>query len=224
LTMVKKISPGAPAPVRTIGVRQRSVRGIVPKLGSYESTLERDFMELIRFEAEYKTFVHQPLKIEYPGEKGKKRRYTPDGLIHFKDESIKPLLYEIKYREDFRREWRELMPRFRAAKQYCADMGWRFEVFTEREIRTPYLTNIRFLWRFKDVQINSRDSDVLMGILPTAEKFIINDLLRYATDDDESRAVIIPVLWNLIATRAISCDLDEPLTMTSRVWLNGERK
>ncbi|MGV6393349.1 Tn7 transposase TnsA N-terminal domain-containing protein [Pseudomonas caspiana] len=133
-------------PVRSIGVSGRSVTGIVPLMGRFESTLERDLMELVRFDRRVSSFLPQPVKIEYKGDAGEDRSYTPDGLITFQESasSPPPILYEVKYRANFREQWRNLLPKFRAAKSYCAQRGWRFEVYTEREIRTPYLDNVKF--------------------------------------------------------------------------------
>lgn len=149
--MIKKTPDPLALPARKIGVKSRSVSGIVPKMGHYESTLERDFMEIIRFEGRFTSFTAQPLKIEFRGKSRAVEGYTPDGLIYFIEGSNprKPLLFEIKHREDFRKDWRKLMPKFKAAKKYCASVGWDFMVLTEKEIRTPYLTNVKFLWPFK---------------------------------------------------------------------------
>ena len=130
------------APVREIGVSTRGVTGSVPSFGRYESSLERDLMEILRFDPHVERFTPQPLTIEYLDRDGRTRNYTPDGLIHFKADSGShqvPVLFEVKHREDFRKDWKILLPKFRAAKAYCLVQGWRFEVFTEREIRTPYL-------------------------------------------------------------------------------------
>ena len=44
-------------PVRSIGVSGRSVTGIVPLMGRFESTLERDLMELVRFDRRVSSFL-----------------------------------------------------------------------------------------------------------------------------------------------------------------------
>lgn len=54
-------------------------------LGRYESTLERDMMEILRFDSNVRSFLPQLLTIEYRNKEGQKRSYAPDGLIHYKD-------------------------------------------------------------------------------------------------------------------------------------------
>ncbi|WP_158021075.1 TnsA endonuclease N-terminal domain-containing protein [Chromobacterium sphagni] len=94
-------------PVRDIVYNSRSVTGMVPLLGEYESTLERDLMEILRFDPNVEYFTAQPVTIGYCDQFGKMRTYTPDGLIPFKPTASltpQPVLYEVKYRADFRQE------------------------------------------------------------------------------------------------------------------------
>lgn len=213
------------APVRDIGISTRGVTGVVPSFGEYESSLERDLMEILRFDPNVERFVPQPLTVEYFDHNGNLRSYTPDGLIHFKSDGALaaiPVLFEVKYRADFRKDWKILMPKFRAAKAHCLRQGWRFEVFTEQEIRTPYLGNVRFLWAYREQVLSP---DVLHLILKTLWDLdeADPDLLLYALcHDATNRARMIPALWHLVATGAIGCDLNVPLTMRSRIWAEKE--
>ena len=106
-------------PARKIGITTRSVSGVVPGMGRYESSLERDFMELLRFDDSIRSFQAQPVTIDYQRKDGSWGKYTPDGYFKYAEHlALPPVLYEIKYRKDFRDEWKSLMPKFRAAKQY----------------------------------------------------------------------------------------------------------
>lgn len=206
-------------PVRKIGITTRSVSGKVPDFGIYESTLERDFMEMLRFDTSVDKFIAQPLEIEYTDRNQIKRTYTPDGLVRFALESdMIPVLYEIKYREDFRKDWKKLMPKFRAAKEHCYTMGWRFEVYTEKEIRTPYLDNIKFLWPYVErIQTDEMKKHVLTLLWDLNE--CDPDLLLCALCRDKTnRAKMIPIIWHFLATGVIGCDLNKPLTMRTIIW------
>jgi len=208
-------------PVRKIGIGTRSITGRVPSLGKYESTLERDLMEILRFDPDIERFTPQPLTIEYYDQNGKLRSYTPDGLIHFKSTPslyITPVLYEVKYRADFRKDWKTLLPKFRAAKTYCLNHGWRFQVFTEREIRTPYLNNVKFLWPYLEQTPSSEKKIQMLQILSDLDEADPDLLLCALCNDPMNRARLIPALWHLIGIGAIGCDLNIPLTMRSRIW------
>lgn len=173
-------------------------------------------MEIIRFEGAFESFLAQPVKIQYPGQGKKVRSYTPDGLIHFKASlARKPLLYEVKFRENFREKWRELMLAFRAAKSYCEGVGWEFRVFTEVEIRTPFLKNAKFLWPFKDLDADTAMVKALMTKVDD-EAITVEALLDQIEEAD--RTLFIPPLWNLIANRVIHCDLNQTLSLKSLLW------
>lgn len=206
-------------PIRKINSSSRSMTGAVPSFGVFESALERDMMEILRFDQNVLRFTPQPLTIEFRDAVGKTRRYTPDGLIEFKSETqMSPILYEVKFRADFRKDWRTLMPKFRAAKKYCVDRNSRFEVFTEREIRTPYLANARFLWPFRERTFSPELKEQVLSVLWDLEQADPELLLYALRNDPTNRAALIPVVWNLVASGAIGCDLDQPLTMRSPIW------
>ncbi|WP_216891721.1 TnsA endonuclease N-terminal domain-containing protein [Pseudomonas putida] len=204
-------------PVRRIGISGRSVTGVVPLMGRFESTLERDLMEIIRFDLRVNSFLPQPVKIEYKGGAGEGRSYTPDGLITFHEAhpSPQPILYEVKYRANFREQWRILLPKFRAAKSFCDERGWRFEVFTEREIRTPYLDNVKFLWPFRNRQPSPLLRGAVEAVFDSYTEISVGDLLRMLAPAPKQRGELIPVLWHLIADGSIHCDLNLPLSMVT---------
>ncbi len=211
-------------PVRNIAPSARGVTGNVPNFGKYESSLERDFMEILRFDPEIEEFTPQPLTLEYCDQNGKRLHYTPDGLIKFRKSSLRslqPVLFEIKYRGDFRKDWRTLMPKFRRAKSHCLEVGWRFEVFTEREIRTPYLKNVKFLWQFVHRLPEQSMADHVLEVLADLDEADPELLLCALCNDKTNQAAFIPIIWHLVSVGLIDCDLDSPLTMRTVLILPG---
>jgi len=207
-------------PVRKISGTSRGVTGLVPGMGHYESTLERDMMELIRFDRRVRQFTPQPLTIGYRDEAGAARTYTPDGLIQFrhKDPHEPTILYEVKFREDFRESWRAYLPKFRAAKAYCRERGWVFRVYTEVEIRTAYLSNVKFLWPYVARKVDPAMRDHMLNVLWDLGEADPDFLLHALCSDPTGRARLIPVLWHMLASGDIGCDVDSKLTMNSRIW------
>lgn len=211
-------------PVRKITPSTRGVTGLVPNFGQYESSLERDFMEILRFDPEIEEFTPQPLVLEYRDKDGNLRRYTPDGLVKFRKSNsrcLQPILFEIKYRADFRKDWKILIPKFRAAKSYCLLQGWRFEVFTEKEIRTNYLQNVKFLWQYVARIPEQSIMDHILKILSDLEEVDVDFLLCALCNDKATRAELIPVIWHMVAIGTIDCDLDTPLNMRSILTSQG---
>ncbi len=115
-------------PVRKIPKNYSNVTGIASRskaIGQamFESTLERDFITLLEFNSNTKSFEVQPLTIEWRDEKDKSRKYTPDILAFFKPQNKKLILYEVKYRNELSQSWPELRPKFKAAIKYARNKG-----------------------------------------------------------------------------------------------------
>ncbi|TVO31349.1 TnsA endonuclease N-terminal domain-containing protein [Vibrio algivorus] len=204
---------------RQIGITNRSASGVVPDIGSYESALERDFMELSRFDNMIKQIIPQPLTISFFNHQGYESKYTPDGLIYYSEDlNISPILYEIKYRADFRNSWQIQLPKFRMAKKIALSRGWKFKVFTEKEIRTPYLDNIKFLWPYKVRNIEPSMIESVLSVMSDLQEADPALLSASLFSSPKNQALIIPVIWHLVANFRIGCDLSFPLTMHSTIW------
>lgn len=206
-------------PVRNVSRTSRGLTGVVAEMGRFESTLERDMMELVRFDRNVSQFVPQPLVIRYRRADDKVCTYTPDGLIHYRASSREPsVLYEVKFREDFRNAWREYLPKFRAAKAFCQERGWSFCVFTEKEIRTTYLSNVKFLWPYLGRKVDPAIRDHVLTVLWDLQGADPDFLLHALSSLPSGRGHLIPVLWHMVAVGDIGCDLDEKLTMATPIW------
>lgn len=217
------ISPilGASEPVRKIGIQSRSITGTMPNGNRYESSLERDLMILLDFDPFVYLYSPQPLTIPYQTPDGKWHHYTPDGLIEWHQDvpihDKRPILVEVKYREAFKGEFRSLMPKFRAATKFAQEQDWVFQIFTEDRIRTPFLSNAKFLTSYKvqrDVPMEQLIEDSLRNISPTTPQTLMTHLFR----DKWNQAKLIPIIWGMIARREIACDLSLPLTMATEIW------
>lgn len=210
-------------PVRKIPIGTRSVTGQHAKSGArYESSLERDFYELMTLDPMVDHIEEQPVCIEYRDESGKRRRYTPDALVTFKSSSKSitvrpPLLCEVKYREDFKAQFTELRRKFRAACVYSKERGWRFKVFTDETIRTTTFANMHFLAGYRDRSPIEVDMNLLLECLSQVKSTTPAALLAMITNDDWKKAGLIPVLWWLIANFRVHTDLTVPLTMHSTI-------
>ena len=220
-----------PKPVRNMLPSSRSIRGQLSssKVGrppQYESALERDLLMLLDFDDGVEFFCEQPVTIEYLHE-GCVRHYTPDVLAYYRADlavssTLRPTLYEVKYRADLRHNWAELKPKFMAALRYADQQGWRFKLVTEREIRTDYLTNVRFLRQYTgpEVQIRQTDQGLLMSLMGDIRLTTGEELLLMATADRTKRAELLYTLWHLVAVRLIHCDLTVELSLQTELWIS----
>lgn len=211
-------------PIRKVPKNYRNVTGLAAAgksvgAAQFESTLERDFLALLEFALEVERFEVQPLKIEWRGDGGAVRTYTPDVLVEFKqDLNRSPWLCEVKYRADLKKNWHDLHPKFLHAIRYAKQRGWRFRLVTETEIRTPYLANVRFLTPFKFREIPEADVELVLTSLRSIGKTTPASLAQSLSADAWRQAEMLPVIWHLMAHHRIGADLQRELAMDSAIW------
>jgi hypothetical protein len=102
--------------------------------------------------------------------------------------------------------------------RYAKKQGWEFRILTEREIRTPYLKNVKFLRQYRQIPANYDYEKLLLGAMRELRETDPEALLLAIFQDKWNRALLIPSLWRLISLRRIGTDITEPLTMRSRIW------
>lgn len=216
-------------PVRKIPIGTRSITGTMPGGARFESTLERDLMYILRFDLNVDKYVAQPVKIEYKGEDGRPRSYTPDILIHHRKDilpakNMPSILAEVKYRANLRENFAELRPKFKAAIHYAKEHGWKFKIITEREIRTPYMSNAKFLLGFLNPDPYPKYEIVQMVLdrMRELRETDVDSLLTSIYRDKWNQAELLPIIWHLIAIRRIGNDLTLPITMRSKIWQMGK--
>lgn len=206
-----------------------SYRGITGRIslpdGSrahHESALERDWLKCLAFDPNVKSTVVQPFTMSYEfGDLAS--TYTPDVLA----ESAVPVygssivVYEVKFRDELKENCALFRPRFKAAVSLCRSMGWRFKLITEVEVRTPYLKNAIFFRRFGAMAQQDVVESQLLYSLKALGPTTPQALLAASYTTDQSRLTAMPSLWRLIAHRKIAAWLDQPMSMSSAIWLPG---
>lgn len=214
-------------PIRKIPKNYRNVTGInigikAQGFAAFESTLERDFITLLEFSSNVSHYEVQPVVVCWTDHLGKPRKYTPDTLVHFIDGST--MLYEVKYRTDIKLNWQELKPKFKAALQFCKTQNWRFKIITEKEIRTTYLSNAKFLLPYihqaPQYHYYEQHQSILIQKLDELGHITPKQLLGYLSEDPWHQAQALPALWYLVGKGQIQTNLDEALTMDSVIWSN----
>jgi hypothetical protein len=184
-----------------------------------ESTLERDFAILQRFDPEVSAVEEQPVRIEYRDVSGVRRRYVPDFLVQYYGGGRPPVLVEVKLSTDPALVAGGLEDRFAATKVYASERGWTFSVVTETAIRTPRLGNVTFLLPYRSRVPNpALRARALMALgcgCATVEA-LADDL---AAAIGSRRDHVLPTLWSMVARFEVIADLDRPLTMRSPLHL-----
>lgn len=213
-------------PVRKIPKNYLSVTGAFSsakngKSLGYESLLERDLMMLLEFDETVERFEEQPIKI--PFKKGTKP-YVPDILIHYlptsSGETLRPVLGEVKHTDDLKRNKNKYAPKFEAASRYSKERDWEWRIFSEKDIRTPYLDNLKFLREYHSAE---PDAELLQAAIShlknTHGQVTMESLLRKVSPTDEGAMHMVPAIWHLVATKRITANLQKPLTLKTRLSL-----
>lgn len=217
-----RLAAGTPA--RPIRVSSRALTGKVSlEEGSaaFESSLERDWLEALDFNPDVLELRTQPFAISHVVE-GKTRLYRPDVLVVWKrPQGPETVVYEVKPRAELQTKWAEFEPRFRAAMRHCRTLGWRFKVVNEKHIRTTMLSNAKFLRRYRSIAEDPLVEAQLLYSMKAVTPTTPQGLLAAAYWSTETRMSALPMLWKLIGERTIACNLDEPLTMRSPIWLDA---
>lgn len=216
-------------PVRKIPPNYRSTTASVSteKMGrpiNAESSLERDFLVILDFDVNVLKFEEQPLTIDFKDNNGISHKYTPDFLVHYRDDIVpatdmQPLLCEIKYRKDLFANWKILKPKFKAARLFATARQWKFQIITENEIRTPFLKNAKFLRPFRNQLTNWEHFEIINGLLNDLRVTTPQEILAAYNADKWKQAEILPTIWHMTARRIIKTDLTFALNMQSEIWI-----
>jgi hypothetical protein len=212
------------APVRTIGISRRALTGRLAsgdgQTKAFESSLERDWLMVLDFLPNVSDVRVQPFTIKYPLD-GAERKYTPDVQANhtLADGRVVTHVYEVKFRDDLKLEWKTFRPRFKAMVAYCRARQWRFGIVTEREIRTALLDNARFLRRYRAMETNVLMRRQLLYTFKAIGACTPQSLMAAAYWADDARAAAIPQLWKLVIEGLVGFDHHSRLTMASSIWM-----
>ena len=110
--------------------------------------------------------------------------------------------------------------KFKAAQEFCQKNNLHFQIVSEDTIRNDYLENCKFLWRyrFNNNHINWTDVDYIWSKLD--RKRSVKDLLDILTEDDNKKAEFLYLIWYLVASSVINCNLKLKLNMNTEIWKN----
>lgn len=216
-------------PVRKIPKNYLSVTGSFSsakngKSLGHEFLLERDLMILLEFDDTVECFEEQPVKI--PFKKGIKP-YVPDILIHYLSNSFgetrQPVLGEVKHTDDLKKHKAKYAPKFEAASLYANERNWEWRIFTEKDIRTPYLDNLKFLREYHSAEPAAALLDEVISYLQNVRGSVTLESLLQKLCPTEDRVLhMAPAIWHLVATKRITVNLKKPLTMKSKLSLPGK--
>ena len=214
--------PVRKVPKNHLFVTGRHATELSSEMVEFESPLEKEYMLLLDFDPRVAGYEAQPVRIQLPTG----RFYVPDVLVRFLlgSDGIEPAreLVEVKTSGDLDRNAAEYAVKFAAAELYAQEMGWKFCIKTERDIRTPRLANIKFLRRYRqDIPLPEDSDRVLEQLKRCTGPGSSEDVIAAIAATNEERARWLPVIWHLVATRQIQTDLDNAFGHDVPLWLEA---
>lgn len=211
------------------------VTGAVPSDVEFESHLEEDFLVLMRFDHRVQHYERWQEPIRWFDEKGQRRIYTPDFFVQYKipetGPAFRPQVVEIKpdFEDDDPRPVARLPRRddpaedeqkWAAAARHCKKRGFDFIVKRESAIRTPYLTNARFLLRDLERTLDDAVKEAkILDALKWGVRLPMGELIAKMDAKAERALSYRPILYRMIATRRLEVDLTERLSDAHMVGL-----
>jgi len=217
-----------PSQARKIGPTRRSVSGVYVFRGEaaipFESTLERDFLIRTEWSVTVLDVIPQPCRIPFDSRDGREYEYTPDFLVYYRlgdsaySDYPKPALVEVKPAAEWRRHWRDWLPKWKAAWRYAQQQGWSFHIHDESRIRDQTLANIRFLEPYQRMTFSAEESGMVIETVRRMGSAAVHYLLaRHFMGI--YRAEGVAHVWHLLATRQLDCDIHKPLTEFTELWV-----
>ena len=183
---------------------------------AFESVMERDLFMILEFDDNVLKYEEQPIRVYYPYN-NKTRRYTPDVLITYKDNSQK--LIEVKYASEFTTN-KTLAEKISILKMYfLKEHSLIFELFTDEDIDTQYLDNLKFLYKFVFIPMDDNKSNLINKITLSNEGISIKNILNEITPNQQKQLEYIPYIWNYIFKNltTLNMDIKSKLTMATTV-------
>ncbi len=211
-------------PARKIPLNYRHITGYIQSDKSdeythFEAGLEKDALILCEFNPDIEYFKTQPRRFNYLFN-GKHRHYTPDIMVKYKDGSIQYV--EVKHRDNLKKDWKELKPRFKAAiKELKTEPNTRFKIWTQKEIRGVYLKNVTFLLPYKKRPFEDYQMATIHKILSRIHESTPKDLIGLCSTSSIEQAEFLNTLWYAVSSGIVKIDLHFPLNMTSPIWIEA---
>lgn len=211
--------------VRKIPRSYRHLTGRIAKAGqdtsaAFEGGLERDFYTLLDFDPNVAKVDHQPVRLAYRRPDGTTGPYTPDTLVEYRPGTgLRPKLCEVKMREDLKTNWVEYRPKFKAAVHFAKQHGWLFKIYTDVEIRTPYLENVYLLREHRFQQVDELKRQRLLKPIQGGAEASLQKLIEAVCPVVKERGPWLSLIWHLIAIGELQTDLFSKLSYQSRVRL-----
>lgn len=205
--------------IRVIKPTRRSMSGYYSYKGisiPYESTLERDFVVFHTFRSDVLRIVAQPVRIAFI-KNGRTYHYTPDYFVQF-NTSAKPLIVEVKPKNEWLKYWREWSDKWKATIEYCKEQGYIFKIYDESRIRHQGLKNVEKLMRYERINCSNNDIEAVLKQVETMGTTTIELLLEKLFKEETCHPQGKRIIYHLIANKILEFPLRDELNEKTEIW------
>lgn len=209
-------------PVRKIKPTRRSVSGYFSFRGKeptpYESTLERDFVMRMDYDRSVERVVSQPARLFYIDANRIERRYTPDYLVYFTNPMRKPLLVEVKEKQELESDFHKLRYKFSAAFAFAKQNGCTFKIYDERRIRDSILENLQMLRNFASRKVsNGIANEVKRALESIPLPISVRRFTQSFNSEQKAPGIRENDIWRLALDHKLELNLSEPLSEETEI-------
>ncbi|MEP7288623.1 MAG: TnsA endonuclease N-terminal domain-containing protein [Chloroflexota bacterium] len=187
-----------------------AIKGTFPSLKlnrsiRYTSTLERDFLFVLEYEAQVVRYQEQPFEVSGMFDGGL-HRYTPDYAVWTAQQQTLVECKPAMLLQD-----RHTQQQIAVGTQWAMLHGWQFEVVTDRSLREGYqLANLKLLWRYSRLPVSSSQRHEFDEALAQTNPVTLGQLAQTPEQ--------LNCVFYLLFHHELRTDLSRPLDTHSPVW------
>lgn len=187
----------------------------------FESSLERDYIYLLEYETNIKSYYEQPIKISY-FDNDKAKIYIPDFFVEYYN-GLKSNVIEIKYKKDLEENKEKYQKKFNAASVFCKKNNLNFIILTEEDIRTEILFNAKFLLYYQNplMKINNGYVEQIYNTIKKFKQITARELIDETVIEEDRKPEFIYVLWHMVANHLLNYNKENKLTMSTVISLRN---
>jgi len=182
----------------------------------FESSLERDLFNNLEFEDYVSGYEAQPVRFAYRSATGRRTSGVFDAALEHDGERF--AFVDVKFRREIVTKWKTLKARLAAGRDYASEKQLQYFIRTDKHLRTKYTRNARFLNRYLRFEPDLDHGTLILNSLASSA-LTAHDLLESCSSDRAVQAEIVSTLWHYVATKKISCDWTQPITLETTLWL-----
>lgn len=181
----------------------------------YESTIERDLLFFLEYDASVIRYEAQPFVITGAAADGVEHDYIPDFLVIRPDgEEIVECKPTVRLNDAHTQQQLALGQSWADANQHL------FVVVTDTDLRTGHrLANLKLLWRYSRLCVPPSITSRCRSILIAQPGGLSLEALAAALSDTSSSFELLPYLYHLVFDHILQTDLTQPLSPRTCVQL-----